>query len=229
MLRLPSSFLLLVALWCLPLASQGREILYLVNGFDLHAKSHTTRGDTLIAATDTGTFEIGASEIARIEVLPDPPPLVPPAAPATVLLKTPEQIVRDAAATQGDAPEFAAFVQSVAVVESNLQPNAVSPKGARGLMQLMPNTARDLGVEPLDPEQNAKGGAQYLRELLLRYNNDSVLALAAYNAGPAAVDRYHGVPPYPETIHYVRKVLCEYGKHSAPTRSSDRQLASALR
>jgi soluble lytic murein transglycosylase-like protein len=94
--------------------------------------------------------------------------------------------------------------------ESGFQPKAVSPKGAIGLMQLMPATARQLGVDPNDPRENADGGAQYLRYLLAKYENDPnqvLLALAAYNAGPAAVERYHGVPPFRETREYIIRVL----------------------
>jgi soluble lytic murein transglycosylase-like protein len=80
-------------------------------------------------------------------------------------------------------------------------------------MQLMPATAAQLGVKAQDAVENALGGAKYLRELLLRYKGDARLALAAYNAGPAAVDRYHGIPPYPETIAYVNRVLREYEKN----------------
>jgi len=110
-----------------------------------------------------------------------------------------------------------AFVRSVMKAESNFHPDAVSPKGAIGLMQLMPGTARQLGVNPLDPGQNADGGAQYLRELLARYENDPnqvLLALAAYNAGPQAVERYHGVPPYPETRAYILRILKDWEKNS---------------
>ncbi len=94
--------------------------------------------------------------------------------------------------------------------ESGFEPAAVSPKGALGLMQLMPETARQLGVDPADPRQNAAGGAQYLRELLAKYESDPnqvLLALAAYNAGPGAVERYRGVPPWRETREYILRVL----------------------
>lgn len=102
------------------------------------------------------------------------------------------------------------FVRSVMRAESGFQPAALSPKGALGLMQLMPGTAQALGVDARDPQQNAEGGARYLRDLLARYEDkpDQVLlALAAYNAGPAAVERYHGVPPYRETHEYILRVL----------------------
>ena len=106
-------------------------------------------------------------------------------------------------------------MHSVAKAESGYQPNAVSPKGAIGLMQLMPGTAAELNVDPHDPAQNAEAGAKYLRDLLLKYEHDPhqvSKAVAAYNAGPGAVDKYKGVPPYRETVDYVNRVLREYEK-----------------
>jgi soluble lytic murein transglycosylase-like protein len=104
-----------------------------------------------------------------------------------------------------------ALVLALVQVESAFQPGAVSPKGAQGLTQLMPATAREMGVkDALDPEQNLDGGARYLSWLLSRYSGDLKRALAAYNAGPGAVDRHHGVPPYRETLQYVRRVLEKY-------------------
>ncbi|HEY1250334.1 MAG TPA: transglycosylase SLT domain-containing protein [Thermoanaerobaculia bacterium] len=103
------------------------------------------------------------------------------------------------------------LVKSVMLVESNFNPNAVSKKGARGLMQLMPETAVEVGVRDVhDPAQNIAGGVRYLSQLLLNYRGDLAKSLAAYNAGEAAVDRYDGVPPYDETQLYVRKTLAAY-------------------
>ena len=100
------------------------------------------------------------------------------------------------------------LVQAVIQIESGYNPRALSRKGAMGLMQLMPGTARDLAVDdPWDPEQNGRGGTTYLRRLLDRFGGDLQLALAAYNAGPEAVVQYAGVPPYEETRDYVRKVF----------------------
>ena len=101
-----------------------------------------------------------------------------------------------------------ALLSALVEAESGGNPDAVSPRGARGLTQLMPSTAEALGVtDPHDPQQNLFGGAQYLREQLDRFGGDESLALAAYNAGPGAVQRYQGVPPYAETRNYVNRVL----------------------
>ncbi|HEV2691205.1 MAG TPA: lytic transglycosylase domain-containing protein, partial [Bryobacteraceae bacterium] len=95
------------------------------------------------------------------------------------------------------------------------RPDAISPKGAIGVMQLMPGTAAELNANPYDPLENVEAGARYLRDLLLKYENDPhqvSKAIAAYNAGPGAVDKYKGIPPYRETVQYVNRVLKQYEK-----------------
>ena len=188
------------------------------NGFRVYADRHEVVGETVRLHTTTGSMDIPAKDIATFEVeeyvrpaAPPPAPAPAPAAAPAVAAHSPKQILAQAATSHGLLPEF---VSSVAAVESAYRTTAVSPKGAIGLMQLMPGTARDLGVNPHVPEQNADGGTRYLKELLLKYANhpDGVrLAIAAYNAGPGAVDKYgKRIPPYRETQQYVDKVVKRY-------------------
>ncbi len=119
-----------------------------------------------------------------------------------------EAIIREVSENSGLRPEL---VKAVILVESGFNPGAVSAKGARGLMQLMPVQFRSYNIDdPFDPRQNITAGTRYLEKLLKRYNGNLNLSLAAYNAGPAAVDHYRGVPPYRETRQYVQKVLLYY-------------------
>jgi len=121
-----------------------------------------------------------------------------------------DPIIRKVAGEEGLDPDL---LRSLVSVESNFDPVAISPKGAMGLTQLMPETARSLGVDNVfHPEQNLGAGARHLRALLDKYDGDLSLALAAYNAGEKAVETYQGIPPYPETEMYVREVLRRYRK-----------------
>jgi len=113
------------------------------------------------------------------------------------------------------------LINSVIHAESGFNPRAVSPKGAQGLMQLMPQTASRLGVaNAFDPDDNLEGGTRYLRELLERYNFDLIKALAAYNAGPQRVEQYHGVPPYYETQAYVARIIRDFNRKKLAERKA---------
>lgn len=145
-------------------------------------------------------------------------PLVEPAVPAEVVERYMLALPRDkrlhAQLIQRLAPRFDVdyrLALAIARAESNLDPSAVSPKNAQGLMQLIPDTAARFGVRnPFDPEQNVRGGLAYLRWLLNRFNGSVALASAAYNAGEGAVDRHGGVPPFAETREYVQRILHFY-------------------
>ena len=131
-----------------------------------------------------------------------------PSAPSVGSDGTFQQAIAAAAQATGLDPRLLA---AVAEQESGGDANAVSPVGAEGLMQLMPGTAQALGMQdPFNPTQNAIGGATYLKEMLQQFQGSLPLALAAYNAGPGAVQEYGGIPPYPETEAYVRGVLSSY-------------------
>lgn len=181
-----------------------------------------------------GAFAFGAAQASVIEIAPDgvartydapmlfrtegASPLLPAPAPGPSValpaqphaaLRAPARIapyVAAAAARHGLEP---ALVDAVAHQESRFRPDAVSPKGAIGVMQLMPATAADLGVNPWDVGQNIDGGARYLRAMLDRFGGDVALALAAYNAGPGAVERHRGVPPFAETRTYVARISAD--------------------
>jgi soluble lytic murein transglycosylase-like protein len=194
-----------------PLPVVGGEFAVLSNGFRIHAERHEITGSSVLLFTKDGVTEMPASAVASFEIeeYTVPPAVIAPVPVAPVPVKDPTTLVRDAARRTGLPP---ALVESVARVESNLRPDAVSPKGALGVMQLMPATARELSADPHDTAQNIDAGARLLRDLLIKYDGNVVKALSAYNAGSSAVDRYRGMPPYAETQNYVDKVIRAYVK-----------------
>jgi soluble lytic murein transglycosylase-like protein len=193
------------------------EMVELSTGFRIHAERHEAEGSVVRLYENGGVTEVPASLVVNFEAEEAQPK--PPAAVADTSTQLPvlnaQELIAAAARRHGLPPEF---VASVVSAESDFRPRAASPKGAIGLMQLMPATAREYGADARDPRQNVEAGTQYLRDLLFKYQKDEhqvSRALAAYNAGPGAVDRYHGVPPYRETRAYVERVLRKYEKKQA--------------
>jgi soluble lytic murein transglycosylase-like protein len=160
------------------------------------------KGAAVISVPSVTTVE-GAQPILPIRPVTNKL-MAPPAA---------QPILEAAGRLSGLSPRL---LEAVAYVESRFREDAVSAKGARGMMQLMPATASGLGVDPSDPAQNAQGGATYLRQMLATFDNDLELALAAYNAGPSAVIRHGGIPPYAETRAYVAAVMEYLASASVP-------------
>jgi soluble lytic murein transglycosylase-like protein len=198
------------------------ESVVLTTGVRLHADRHEIDGDMVRLYAGAGYVEMDAAKVRGFEA--DEPAPVPPAGTVPALAGNPASTVLPPAAQAALSPHELAdaaadkyglprkLIHSVMAAESAFQPNAVSPKGAIGLMQLMPGTAATLGVDPNDPVQNVDAGARYLRDLLLKYDGMLWHALAAYNAGPGAVEKYKGVPPYRETIDYVKRIDAAYNK-----------------
>jgi len=198
------------------------EYAVLSNGFRIHADRHETEGAIVRLYANGGVTEMPAQQIAGFEADGEAPKPQSSTAQlkATPAIPFPDELVTAAAVRNGLPP---AFVHSVVSAESAYRINAVSRKGAIGLMQLMPATASEYGADPTDPRQNVEAGTRYLRDLLLKYQNSDrqvSRALAAYNAGPGAVDRHHGVPPYRETLAYVGRVLRKYEKQTASAKAA---------
>ena len=200
----------------LPLALLGAremraEYVVLRSGQRLTVTSYQLNGDKYQLQMAGGSVEVAAEEVVAIE----PEEIFTPLA-AKPAVKPPYRDLVEAAAARYKVD--ADLITSVIAVESNFDPKAVSRKKARGLMQLLPETAARLGVRNIeDPQENIDAGTRYLRDLLQRYNNNLVLALAAYNAGPERIERYGRVPPFAETISYVRRVKRGYENNKSDT------------
>lgn len=207
----------IAAIACLALSMRAAEQATLANGFALRCNHHAAVAGKIrlyLSASEDSYIEFAPAEIAGFELVPDPPATAAPASAPTANAATKlttvdlhEMLTKAGAEHNIDVDLLASVVKA----ESDGNSRAVSRAGAQGLMQLMPGTAANLGVkDSFQPEQNVSGGSTYLDSLLTRYRDNLALALAAYNAGPAAVDKYHGIPPYSETRAYVARVIHEF-------------------
>jgi hypothetical protein len=162
---------------------------------------------------DTAPSPASSAPVVKAETKPaskTSTPAIPPAQATAMTRAELNSMIAGAGVRHQIDPDF---INSVIRAESGFHSNAVSKKGAQGLMQLMPGTASQLGVaNSFDPNSNVEGGTKYLRELLEKYNYDPVKALAAYNAGSQRVDQYHGVPPYYETQAYIARIIRDYNR-----------------
>jgi soluble lytic murein transglycosylase-like protein len=197
---------------------RAAEHITLRNGFDLicdHRELAGNRVRLYMTASGPNFMEVPSEDIASSEFVEVPvaQPSTPAAAATVQADPTPAEI-REMAAKAGAAHDLdVELLASVIRAESAGNVHAVSRAGARGLMQLMPDTASRLGVtDSFRAEQNINGGTVYLNDLLVRYHDNLALALAAYNAGPAAVDKYHGIPPYRETRLYVARIIHDFNR-----------------
>jgi soluble lytic murein transglycosylase-like protein len=182
----------------------------LKNGFAIRHEHRAVNGQStrLFLTPGNDSFvDVLSADIDKFEALPpEPEPVVVPK--PEIAKPDLKALVKDASAKTLIDEDF---IHSVIRAESAAKARAVSPKGARGLMQLMPATARELGVaDAFDETQNLDGGTRYLKALLERYNGDAIKALAAYNAGASRVDKYKGVPPYRETRAYVARIIRDF-------------------
>jgi soluble lytic murein transglycosylase-like protein len=221
-IRLARAIIAVLVVTALPCLAS--EVAVLKNGFAIKHERREVVGDVtrLYVSADGSSFvDVPTASIEHYEAAPEEPssglraPASPisrqqfPARPQTDI----SQVVNDASGRYRLDPDL---VSSVIKAESDFKVRAVSPKGAQGLMQLMPGTASQLGVsDAFDPQANVEGGTKYLRELMEKYNFDIVTALAAYNAGPQRVEQFRGVPPYYETRAYVARVVRDFNKKKA--------------
>ncbi len=235
---------ILPALLALSPSARAGELVTLRNGYSIQCAHHAEvegRIRLFSNAGDESYIEFAPEKIAHVELIPDPPAPAPPDSSDNQALRTPQPPRgknADTHLTPGDLQQILAkagrehnldvdLLASVVKAESGGNTHAVSRTGARGLMQLMPATAASLGVQDsFEPEQNVRGGSAYLDTLLTYYKNNLALALAAYNAGPGAVDRYHGIPPYYETRAYVARVIHEFNRRVLAHRQQAKLAAS---
>jgi len=207
----PPKKLVAGALLALALPAFAADVAVLRNGFEIRHERREVAGDKTRLFVNTGGYvEVATADIASLQQEEYVAPLAPAVIPASAGV-TPFDVHQLAAKASDKHQIDQDFIEAVIRAESAGNPCARSPKGAQGLMQLMPQTAGRLGVkDAYDPAANVDAGTRHLRALLEQYNGDAVKALAAYNAGEARVAQYHGVPPYRETQAYVRRIIRDY-------------------
>lgn len=241
-----------MALALTSLSAAASDLAILRNGFTIRHERRKVVGTVtrLYTGSDDKSYvDVPTNEIERFEVDESPPPppqaqtptpasvptappspapppvqrIAVPAQPSGALETHPVLNLNEVVNAAGDKHLLDTdLINSVIKAESSFNPRAVSPKGAQGLMQLMPKTASSLGVpNAFDPQANVDGGTRYLRWLLERYNFDLVKALAAYNAGPERVDHYGGVPPYYETKAYVARIIRDFNRKKLAQQKAD--------
>jgi soluble lytic murein transglycosylase-like protein len=225
--------IVLAMLFALLQASHAGERVTLSNGFVEHCDHHALVDGHMrlyLSAGEDNYIEFAPDEIAAYENVPDPPAPVAPVVPqpSNRPAKLSPVDLREMLARAGTEHNLDVdLLASVVKAESDGNARAVSHAGAQGLMQLMPGTAAGLGVQDsFQPDQNVRGGSTYLDSLLTKYHDNLALALAAYNSGPEAVDRYHGIPPYSETRAYVARVIHEFNRRVL-AREAEARRASA--
>lgn len=203
----------------LALRTFAAERVTLRNGFQMQCDHHAQVADRVrlyMGAGESSYIELRPEEVIAVEVvkLTSPSELAVANSDAKADAKLSRTDLHEILSNAGREHNLDVdLLASVVKAESDGNEHAISPKGARGLMQLMPSTATDLGVEDsFKASDNVRGGSAYLDGLLTRYHDNLALALAAYNAGPAAVDKYHGVPPYHQTRAYVARVIHEFNR-----------------
>ena len=204
----------LLALFSIAGTLAAGEYAILDTGFRIRAERHEVREGIVRLFTEGGEIEIPAQSVVGFEVeehVAARQPVAPPEAPPPEAPPDAKALVEQAARKYGLPAEL---LHSIAAAESGYDPRAVSPKGAIGVMQLMPGTAALLKADPTDMAQNVDAGARHFRDLLEKYDYGLYRALAAYNAGAGAVDRYGWIPPYRETELYVQRVAERYERLS---------------
>jgi Transglycosylase SLT domain len=229
------------ALAALATAAWAGERIGLTNGYEMRCDHHAqVEGHVRLymSAGEDNYIDLPSQDVSSVEHVDDPPPIaekpetaiVAAGGTSTAPAKLSPADLREILAMAGDDHNLDVdLLASLVKAESGGNVRAISRTGARGLMQLMPGTANELGVrDSFQPDENVRGGSTYLDVLLNRYHENLALALAAYNAGPAAVDKYRGIPPYNETRAYVARVIHEFNRRVLAREAFARQAVATV-